>query len=55
MDRLRCGRANKGTEIDGEDPGVIVQLLSNDGGVCFESTFSMPATTNEVEQFKDKH
>ncbi len=37
-----------------QDSEVLVQLVSSDGGACFETTLSMPATKNVVEQFKDK-
>ncbi len=37
-----------------QDTDVVVQLLSNDGGVCFESTFATPATRTDDDKFKDK-
>jgi hypothetical protein len=37
-----------------QNPDVIVQLVSSDGGVCFETTLSSPAKKNEPDQFKDK-
>jgi hypothetical protein len=37
-----------------QDPDVIVQLVSSDGGACFETTLSTPAKRNEADQFKDK-
>lgn len=43
-----------GTAYFNQDAAVTVQLLSNDGGACFESTFTTPAKKSEAEQFKDK-
>jgi hypothetical protein len=37
-----------------QNPDVIVQLVSSDGGDCFETTLSSPAKKNEPDQFKDK-
>ena len=36
-----------------QDPSVIMQL-SNDNGVCWETTFTAPATKNIASQFGDK-
>jgi len=37
-----------------QDANVIAQLISSDGGVCFETTFSTPAQKNVEDQFKDR-
>lgn len=37
-----------------QDTDVIVQLVSSDGGACFETTLPAPATKNEPAQFNDK-
>jgi hypothetical protein len=36
-----------------QDPSVIMQL-ANDAGVCWETTFTLPATKNLTTQFGDK-
>ena len=37
-----------------QDANVIAQLLSSDGGTCFESTLPAPARKNVAHLFKDK-
>jgi hypothetical protein len=37
-----------------QDPNVVVQLVSSDGGVCFETTLSTPAKKNQADQFNDR-
>jgi glucose/arabinose dehydrogenase len=52
---LPLGSPVSGSAYFNQDTSVVVQLLSNDGVACFESTFALPATKNEPDQFKDKH